>query len=92
LKTINIDVSEQLEEFENLLVEMDEESRKEVSATMSSHLVKKRILMNKLKNSKIGSLLMRLKYRRIRVLSGFDNVLECSEIIDEEFLNNYSSN
>lgn len=89
-----VDVSAQLQEFQDLLSKQNPELQKEI-LKFSSNSKLKDLLKTKLKNTSIGKILLSLKYRHIKTLSSannnFKNIAECAKQIDESFLNEHAA-
>lgn len=90
MRVNEIDVSEQLEEFEQVLSKQDEKLQKKVRSAISSSNTLTRLIRTKLKDSVVGNTLLKLKHRKIKILDGFNNIAECAEMIDETFLKKYA--
>lgn len=86
----DIDVSEQMEEFENALSKQDKKLQKRVRSEISNYHTLTRLIRSKLKDSVVGNTLLKLKHQKIKILDGFNNIAECAEIIDETFLKKYA--
>lgn len=88
------DVSEAMEEFEQVLAAQDGDVRAKVAnGQVNSPL--KDYLRIKLKKTPIGKFLLKRRYSKIRFLTseshGFANIKECANLIDENFLEKYAS-
>jgi glycosyltransferase involved in cell wall biosynthesis len=89
-----IDVSEELQEFEQVLSEQKPEVREKIkSANVSSPL--RDFFRLKLKKTFIGKMFLQMKYPHIKILNseseGFANIEECARLIDEDFLRRHAS-
>jgi len=91
LQRNKVDVSKELEEFEEVLSGQDKELQMKIRGEMTKRISPSSYIKGKLKNTGIGGLLLKAKNRDVRVLNGFDDITKCAESIDEGFLNKYST-
>jgi len=85
-------VSEELQEFENALMKQNQGIREKLSALKHISPVRNILRVN-LKQTQLGKILLRLKYRHVKTfdssIEGFKNIKECAARIDENFLSKY---
>lgn len=87
----NVDVSEELDEFEQALLEQDEQLQKKVKLAMSGYDTITYRLRARLKDSILGNTLLKLKHQRVKVFDGFNDIAESAEVIDDAFLQKYAA-
>lgn len=94
LKQGGEDISEQMEEFEQVLAMQDEDVRAKVAAGKINSPLKD-YLRIKLKKTFIGKSILQRRYSKICFLTakadGFANIKECAALIDDNFLEKNAS-
>ncbi|CAN5546013.1 hypothetical protein BH10ACI3_BH10ACI3_20310 [soil metagenome] len=89
-----LDVSEELEEFETVLLKQTLDIQKRATRRDLTVPIKD-FLRLKVRATFIGSLMLKINYPGVKLMShktdGFANIIECAELIDGSFLQKYSS-
>jgi glycosyltransferase involved in cell wall biosynthesis len=86
-----IDVSVELDVFEQVLLKHDENFQRQVRSAIAAEMGLVKNLKSRLRRTILDKTLTKLKYRDIRILGGFADIGECAKAIDDAFLDRFAT-